>query len=229
MAYYVIGEGNNFYEGMTKEQILAAITQAIETHTITDVDTGFVTTIKEKNKNSPLALWVGTEAEYNAIQEKDQNTLYIKTDDSTLEAIGEQFAEYNQRLGALYDAIDNFVYKVGDVDNITFYGAGYLTSDYKKIFFSVPLPKHLPSGLKINLTISLPYTDLPFVVTVRQNGYYLIGSSGEEGSFEKSKIIVSVVNDILNIILNNDTAFANSTNNDTVGIYAQFVFMIEQA
>ncbi len=98
MTYYVIGEGNNFYEGMTKEQILAAITQAIETHTITDVDTGFVTKLKEKNKNNQLSVWVGTEAEFNAIEEKDQNTLYIKTDDSTLEAIGEQFELYNQRL-----------------------------------------------------------------------------------------------------------------------------------
>lgn len=93
MAYYVIGAGNNLYEGMTKEQILAAITQAIETHTISDVDTGFVTTIKEKNKNNPLSVWVGTEAEYNAIQNKQPNCLYIKTDDSTLEAIAEQIAE----------------------------------------------------------------------------------------------------------------------------------------
>jgi len=98
MAYYVIGEGNNFYEGMTKEEILAAITQAVSTHAIADVDTGFVTTIKEKNKNNPLSLWVGTEAEYNAIEEKDQNCLYIKTDDSTLEAIGDELNEYNQRL-----------------------------------------------------------------------------------------------------------------------------------
>lgn len=85
--YYVIGAGNNFYEGMTKEQILAAIVQAVESHTISDVDTGFVTTIKENNKNTPLALWVGTEAEFNAIQDKDDNTLYIKTDDSSVEQL----------------------------------------------------------------------------------------------------------------------------------------------
>lgn len=85
--YYVIGAGNNFYESMTKEQILAAITQAVESHAISDVDTGFVTTVKEQNRNAPLALWVGTEAEYNAIQDKDYNTLYIKTDDSSVEQL----------------------------------------------------------------------------------------------------------------------------------------------
>ena len=39
---------------MTKEQILAAITQAVESHTVSDVDTGFVTTLKEQNEYMPL-------------------------------------------------------------------------------------------------------------------------------------------------------------------------------
>lgn len=92
MGYYVVSDDKCFYEGMTKEQILAAITQAIETHEIHDVDTGFVTTLKEGNKNSALSFWVGTTAEYNAIDPKVENCLYILTDDTELEDLEEQIA-----------------------------------------------------------------------------------------------------------------------------------------
>lgn len=83
--YYLICLGNNLAEGMTKEQILTAIVQAIETHTISDVDTGFVTTIKEQNSNNGLKFWVGTTAQYNSIAEKDPNCFYLLTDDTELE------------------------------------------------------------------------------------------------------------------------------------------------
>ena len=46
--YYVISAGNNLTESMTKEQILSAITQAVESHTIADVDTGFVERLKSR-------------------------------------------------------------------------------------------------------------------------------------------------------------------------------------
>ena len=85
MPYYVFDNVNNKYEGMTKEQILAAIVQAVTTHEISDVDTGFVTTLKEGNNGNALKMWVGTTAEYNAIQEKEPNCLYILSDDTELE------------------------------------------------------------------------------------------------------------------------------------------------
>ena len=85
--YYVIAQGNNLYESMTKEEILAAITQAVESHTIGNVDTGFVTTLKEMNNNNGLKVWIGLTAEYNAIATKETNCLYILTDDTELEDI----------------------------------------------------------------------------------------------------------------------------------------------
>ena len=39
--YYCICESNCKFETMTKEQILAAIAQAVETGSVGDVDTGF--------------------------------------------------------------------------------------------------------------------------------------------------------------------------------------------
>lgn len=68
-------------ESMTKEQILSAIEQAVRTGEIKDVDAGFITTIREKNKNVNLSFWLGTSAEYNALTAKDESCIYILTDD----------------------------------------------------------------------------------------------------------------------------------------------------
>jgi hypothetical protein len=87
MAYYVICDDDSKHESMTKEQILAAITQAIKNGSIGDIDTGFVTRLKEKNGGGAVTIWVGTRAQYNAITEKEVNCLYIITDDTTGEDI----------------------------------------------------------------------------------------------------------------------------------------------
>lgn len=83
MAFYVICDDDSKHEGMTKEQILEAIAQAIETGKIGNCDTGFVTKLKEMNSGSAVTIWVGTQAQYNAIENKAQNCLYIITDDTT--------------------------------------------------------------------------------------------------------------------------------------------------
>jgi lysophospholipase L1-like esterase len=77
--YYVFDDGKNKFEGMTREQIIAAIAQATGT-TPTDTDSAFITKIKEQNAQKSVALWVGTQAQYNAIDNPDENTLYCVTD-----------------------------------------------------------------------------------------------------------------------------------------------------
>lgn len=96
--YYVVGYGNNLIESMTKEQILAAITQAVESHTISDVDTGFVTTVKEQNANTGLKFWVGTTAQYNLIAVKDPQCFYILTDDVELEDLEQEIARLSEQV-----------------------------------------------------------------------------------------------------------------------------------
>lgn len=81
--YFVICESGCKFESMTKEQIMNAITQAGITGAITDIDTGFITKIKEQNADANLSFWVGTSAEYNALETKRENCLYILTDDVT--------------------------------------------------------------------------------------------------------------------------------------------------
>lgn len=85
--YYVLSENNCKFESFTKEQILSAIQQAVNSGEIKNVDTGFVTKIKEQNKNAGLMFWVGTQAEYNALESKKNNCLYIITDDRRNESI----------------------------------------------------------------------------------------------------------------------------------------------
>ena len=81
--YFCFCGSNCKYETMTKEQILAAITQAVETGSIGDVDTGFITKVKETNGGRYVTFWVGTQAEYNALETKATNCLYIISDDTS--------------------------------------------------------------------------------------------------------------------------------------------------
>lgn len=84
---YVICDNNCKYEGMTKEAILAAIAQAIETGTVGECDTGFITTIKTIN-GSPLKFFVGEQSEYEALSEEAKANLFaIITNDTTKDAL----------------------------------------------------------------------------------------------------------------------------------------------
>lgn len=85
--FYCICENNCRFETMTKEQILAAIAQAVETGSVGNCDTGFISKVKEQNGGSCVTFWVGTQAEYNSIMPKEKNCLYIITDDTTTEEI----------------------------------------------------------------------------------------------------------------------------------------------
>ena len=99
--YYVYCADNCKFEGMTKEQILTAIEQAISTGEIKDVDSGFITTIKEQNAQSGLKFWVGTIAEFNALTEMQDDCLYIFTDENIVEDIDAAFVELEKRTAAV--------------------------------------------------------------------------------------------------------------------------------
>lgn len=76
---YVICDDGCKFEAMTKEEILAAIAEATG-KTLLDVDGAFITMIKEQNAGNAVKVWVGTQDEYNALQDKDPNTLYFYGD-----------------------------------------------------------------------------------------------------------------------------------------------------
>lgn len=98
-------------ETFTKEQILDIISQTIENGVVHDVDWGAVSTLKEINKGTALQFWIGTTAEYNALVEKKNNILYIKTDDTSA-------AEINAAIAALQQqdiSLERFTRSVLDV------------------------------------------------------------------------------------------------------------------
>lgn len=82
---YVICDTNCRYEGMTKEQIIAAIAEATG-NTPTGIDDAFITKLKEQNANGTVKLWIGTTAQFNAVATKDENTLYLLTDDDSADS-----------------------------------------------------------------------------------------------------------------------------------------------
>lgn len=106
------------YEAMTKEQTLAAIAQAIETGEIKDVDTGFVSKIKEQNGGTGLSFWVGTQAQYNAITEKVNNCFYIVTDDTTAEDIDGEIKNTRAEIEALTKLISQTAAKLQKIGEI---------------------------------------------------------------------------------------------------------------
>ena len=101
---YCIDGANNKIETLSKEQILDAIEQAIEGGSVLSYDDAFVTQIKEINKNRALQVWIGTQAEYNAIAEKQDYVLYIISDDQQKEEIIEYIEQLHEETQSMVDA-----------------------------------------------------------------------------------------------------------------------------
>lgn len=99
-TYYVICEDKCLFEAMTKEQIIAAIAEATGS-TPTDVDSAFITKIKEQNANRELKFWVGTQAQYNAIAEPAEDTFYLITDPTFEADIQTELAELQTQVAEL--------------------------------------------------------------------------------------------------------------------------------
>lgn len=92
---YAICSDDCKFETMTKEDILAAIQQAIEQGYVSEPDAAVFSKIKEIHANGTTQIWVGTESEFNALSKKPtihksvvrvgtDGVLYLCTDDSTI-------------------------------------------------------------------------------------------------------------------------------------------------
>lgn len=80
ITYFVRCSDDCLAEGMTKEQIFAAIAEATG-NTPTGIDEAFITKVKESNANGEISFWIGTEAEYNALG-IDADVMYIRVDEN---------------------------------------------------------------------------------------------------------------------------------------------------
>ncbi len=107
VVIYGIDDGNNKIETMTKEQILDAIAQAQEGHSVFDYDDAFISKIKEINHGNQLRFWIGTQAEYNEIDPKENNLLYIISDDNSKEEILEAVENLAESISGVDAALAN--------------------------------------------------------------------------------------------------------------------------
>lgn len=112
---YVRGDSDSNFIAMTKEEVYAAIVEAVTSGTVGDIDTGFVTTIKELNKGQGLKFWVGTTAEYEAITDKETNVLYIKTDDTSAADISRDFTQVNEAIETIQASLASISDQITEV------------------------------------------------------------------------------------------------------------------
>lgn len=105
--YYVLCGQNCKFEGMTKEQILTAIMQAVNEGTIGNIDAGFITTIKTINGKT-LQFFVGEQSEYEALTEDEkQRAFAIITNDTTKESILKTLEECRNNLDTLQTSLSD--------------------------------------------------------------------------------------------------------------------------
>ena len=123
---YVLSENNCKFEGLTKEQILSAIEQAVDSGKIKDVDTGFITKIKEQNKNAGLMFWVGNQAEYNALESRKNESI---------ELIWNNLGQLNDiadgAMQCVYESNDSIPFEVNFTGDGQFKEFGLSFGDYK--------------------------------------------------------------------------------------------------
>lgn len=126
---YVICDKNCKFEGMTKEQILTAITQAVNEGTISNIDAGFVQTIKTIN-GVALKFFVGAQSEYNELSEEDKKDLFaIITNGTEKEDIIKYLDSLAERMERLENNSDASHATTADTANSANYAtkAGKLT------------------------------------------------------------------------------------------------------
>lgn len=93
--FYVVCDDDCRYEGMTREQILTAIEQAVEQGYVSDPDSAVFSQIKELREGASARLWIGTEAQFNelglaptiaktVVRVGTDGVLYLCTDDTSL-------------------------------------------------------------------------------------------------------------------------------------------------
>lgn len=104
---YVICDQNCKFESMTKEQILTAIMQAVNEGTVSDIDAGFITTIKTTN-GLPLRFFYGEQSAYDALTDEEKENLFaIITNDTFKAGVNSAIDSLREDINYLLDNLSN--------------------------------------------------------------------------------------------------------------------------
>lgn len=161
-------------DGMTKEEVITAIQQIIETGEVHDLDTGFVTTLKEIAHGLGFRVWLGTTAEFNALQAGgllEANVLYIRTDDTSAQDIRSAIAALQSAVAALQTTAADSGWKTLEITEAYMQGftpptSGSKMPRYRKIGNHVYIQGFVMADMP---TIALPDVNSPFAQL--PNGY----------------------------------------------------------
>lgn len=93
---YVLDDGANKHEGMTKSEIMDTIVEMMETGQVTGGI--YIDAVKEQNAGESLKFWVGTQAQYEALPEIDPYIDYKITDANTLQEIDAALTQLKKQL-----------------------------------------------------------------------------------------------------------------------------------
>ncbi len=139
---YALCDAKGKHETMTKEQIMNAIADATGVDP-SPADKAFVSMILDQNKNTNLKLWIGTEAQYNALGEYDPDTLYFYPD-TDYEVIYEEYKRIQESVADGIEKLTKFGENVDKYPRVTHLtDAGYsevLTSTSDTLTSSIHVP-----------------------------------------------------------------------------------------
>lgn len=115
-TFYVVNKDDCLTEGMSKEQILTAIEQSLEQGYVSNPDSAVFSKIKEIRANETAQIWIGTEAQFNAISPAptigrsivrigENGVMYICSDDSTLNDFSNHLNDKNNPHGVTFNQV----------------------------------------------------------------------------------------------------------------------------
>lgn len=186
---YVICDANCKFEGMTKEQIYAAILQAVNEGTIGDIDSGFVQTIKTIN-GIGLKFFLGTQAEYEALTDEEKENLFaIITNDTTKEGIIKAITDLQNELNEIKVKISNNDLKAKIAEKIEIKNVSstddidYLSQRCPNSYFVLNVTDNIDfyfesigydDGHDIDYTFTVPRGALGLLWTKENTAYYAL-------------------------------------------------------
>lgn len=119
---YALDQGGNKIVTLSAAQILAAIQSAISTGEIPPELETLVDSIREQNDGKSTKIWVGTQAEFEAIEATEEGTLYFITDLTTVDDLSKAISD-------LAAGLANGTKKPADSKNVTDQIAGKNITD----------------------------------------------------------------------------------------------------
>lgn len=206
---YVLCDANCKWEGMTKEQILTAIMQAVQNGEITDVDTGFVSTIRTIN-GTGLKFFVGEQHEYEALTAEQKEGLFaIITNDTTKEGFASALEECWRTLEGHESTLANLDHKItvnGEMIGFfsqwyfeTIEGEGYVPRANKAT------AAQTAETLNLGTPITIEYAGLgtyngtyPICNEIEYNSCYLVEVRGASGTQVITNLVLNTVGDSTN-------------------------------